>query len=115
VARRKRRRDRRESTADETANKAPKRVARAEEKRRADYEAQQRTLTKRQRLVGALGFIPLIGALGCNAGVSLLCTVPREWLLAIWAALFGSFLGITIRLVLERRKYQRGAASGRSA
>jgi hypothetical protein len=90
-------------------------VARAEEKRRADYEAQQRTLTRRQRLVGALGFIPLIGALGCNAGVELFCVVPREWLLAIWAALFGSFLGITIRLVLERRKYLRGAASGRSA
>jgi hypothetical protein len=114
MARRRRRRDRRETVAVET-HRPPRRLARAEEKRRADYEAQQRTLMRRQRLVGALGFIPLIGALGCNAGVELLCVVPREWLLAIWAALFGSFLGITIRLVLERRKYQRGAASGRSA
>jgi hypothetical protein len=115
MARRRRRRDRRETSADEVQNKAPRRLARAEEKRRADYEAQQRTLMRRQRLIGALGFVPLIGALGCNAGVEIFCVVPREWLLAIWAALFGSFLGITIRLVLERRKYHRGAASGRSA
>ena len=41
-----------------------------------------------------------------------LCQIPQEWWLAIWAALFGSFLGITIRLLLERRRYRRGVASG---
>ena len=115
MARRRRRRERRESASETAPSRSEKRVARAEGKRRADYEAQQRSLVRRQRLIGALGFIPLIGALGCNAGVDVLCAVPREWLLAIWAALFGSFLGITIRIVLERRKYNRGAASGRSA
>jgi hypothetical protein len=44
--------------------------------------------------------------------MQLLCQIPQEWWLAIWAALFGSFLGITIRLVLQRRKFERGAASG---
>ena len=45
-------------------------------------------------------------------GVQLFCQVPQEWWLAIWAALFGSFLGITIRLFLERRKFRREVASG---
>jgi hypothetical protein len=114
MARRRRRRDRKE-VAEIAPSKGDRRLARAEEKRRADYETQRQKLVRRQRFVGALGFVPLVGALGCNAGVELFCVVPREWLLAIWAALFGSFLGITIRLVLERRKYQRGAASGRTA
>jgi len=40
---------------------------------------------------------------------------PRDGWLLVWAALFGSFLGLTIRLVLERRKFERGAADGRPA
>jgi hypothetical protein len=114
MARRRRRRER-EARAEPGATKSEKRVARAEEKRRADFETQQRSLTRRQRIIGLLGFVPLAGALGCNAGVQLFCAVPREWLLAIWAALFGSFLGISIRIVLDRRKFRRGAQSGRSA
>jgi hypothetical protein len=110
VARRRRRRERRDAAEHRPAPE--KREKRSENKRRETFEAAQRSLRRRRTFIGALGFIPLTGALGCGVGVPLLCQVPQEWWLAIWAALFGSFLGITIRLVLERRKYQRGAVGG---
>jgi hypothetical protein len=88
------------------------REQRAEEKRRESFEASQLSLRRRRTFIGALGFIPIAGALGCGVGLQVLCQVPQEWWLAIWAALFGSFLGITIRLFLERRRFLRGAASG---
>jgi hypothetical protein len=111
VARHRRRRERR----DESEHRQPKperREKRAEDKRRETFETGQRSLRRRRTFIGALGFIPLGGALGCGAGIQVLCQVPQEWWLAAWAALFGSFLGITIRLVLERRRFQRGVASG---
>jgi hypothetical protein len=111
MARRRRRRDRRDA-AEHRPARPPKREQRADEKRRESFEASQLSLRRRRTFIGALGFIPLAGALGCGTGVQLLCQVPQEWWLAIWAALFGSFLGITIRLALERRKFQRGATSG---
>ncbi len=111
MARHRRRRDRRDAVEHRPA-RPPKREQRADEKRRESFEASQLSLRRRRTFIGALGFIPLAGALGCGTGLQFLCQVPQEWWLAIWAALFGSFLGITIRLALERRKFQRGAASG---
>lgn len=111
MARRRRRRERRDLIEHRPAT-PDKREKRADEKRRESFAADQRSLRRRRTFIGALGFIPLGGALGCGAGVQLFCQVPQEWWLAIWAALFGSFLGITIRLFLERRKFQRGPASG---
>jgi hypothetical protein len=111
VARRRRRRDRRDA-AEHRPAKPPKHEQRADEKRRESFEASQLSLRRRRTFIGALAFIPLVGALGCGVGVAFLCQVPQEWWLAIWAALFGSFLGITIRLFLERRRFQRGPASG---
>jgi hypothetical protein len=112
VARRRRRRERRDSTEHRPAQ--PLREKRTEDRRRLDvFEAGQKSLRRRRTFIGALGFIPLVGALGCSAaGIPLLCQVPQEWWLAIWAVLFGSFLGITLRLFLERRKFRRGVASG---
>jgi anti-sigma factor RsiW len=112
---RRRRRERRERRSGGTAENAPKRAPRTDDKRRATFLAQQRSLSRRRTIVGALGFLPLVGALGCTGGVDFLCAVPQQWWLAIWAAVFGSFIGITIRLFLERRKFERGAAAGRSA
>jgi hypothetical protein len=89
-----------------------KREKRTEDKRREAFDTGQKSLRRRRTFIGALAFIPLGGALGCGAGLQLLCQIPQEWWLAIWAALFGSFLGITIRLFLERRKFRRGVASG---
>ena len=111
MARRRRRRDRRD-TAEHHPPKAEKREKRSEDKRRETFEASQLSLRKRRTFIGALGFIPLGGALACIEGVQFFCQVPQEWWLAIWAALFGSFLGITIRLFLERRKFRQGLASG---
>ncbi|MDQ2912041.1 MAG: hypothetical protein M3T56_02180 [Chloroflexota bacterium] len=111
MARHRRRRERRDAIEHRPA--APdKRDKRSEDKRRQAFEADQRSLRRRRTFIGALGFIPLVGALGCGAGVQLSCQVPQEWWLAIWAALFGSFLGITIRLFLTRRRFLRGAAGG---
>ena len=92
-----------------------KRALRGAEKRRADFTAGQQRLARRRNFVGLLGFVPLAASLSCGTGTPLdaLCVVPREVWLLLWAALFGSFLGLTIRLVLERRKFEkaeRGAA-----
>ncbi len=95
-----------------------KRQVRDEERRRAAFAASQRRLTRRRTVVGALGFIPLAATLvpcGAAGPLDLLCAVPREWWLVIWAAAFGSFLGLTIRLILERRRFTRGAWRERSA
>src|SRR5438067_4769870 len=111
MARRRRRRDRRDA-AEHRPAKPESREKRSDERRRDSFEKDQRSLRRRRTFIGALAFIPLGGALGCGVGVQLLCQVPQEWWLAIWAALFGSFLGITIRLFLERRRFRRGVVSG---
>jgi len=111
VARRRRRRERRDAAEPRPA-KPEGREKRSDEKRRETFEADQKSLRRRRTFIGALAFIPLGGALGCGVGVQFLCQIPQEWWLAIWAALFGSFLGITIRLYLERRRFRRGLASG---
>lgn len=110
MGRRRKRRERRD--AGEARPAKPERRTHSEDQRRATFAAKQLSLRRRRTIIGALGFIPLAGALGCNVGVELLCVVPREAWLAIWAALFGSFLGITIRMFLERRRFLRGAAGG---
>ena len=112
MARRRRRRERRDATEHRPAT-PEKREKRSDDKRRQAFEAEQLSLRRRRMFILALTGIPLVGALGCGvAGVQFFCQVPQEWWLAIWAALFGSFLGITIRLFLERRRYLRGVASG---
>jgi hypothetical protein len=87
------------------------------EKRRLAFAERQRTLGRRRTIVGLLGFIPLLASLGCGTGTPLdaFCVLSRDVWLLIWAALFGSFLGLTIRLILERRRFERGTASGRPA
>jgi hypothetical protein len=60
---------------------------------------------------------PLAASLGCGnvPFLDVLCAIPTNFWLLIWAGLFGSFLGLTIRLVLERRRFQREAVTGPSA
>jgi hypothetical protein len=112
VARRRRRRDRRDAAEHRPAT-PEKREKRSDDKRLRAFEAEQLSLRRRRTFILALTVIPLVGVLGCGVvGLPFLCQVPQEWWLAIWAALFGSFLGITIRLFLERRKFLRGAPSG---
>lgn len=83
----------------------------APSRRAAEYAARVRRITRLRTFVGALGFLPLLAALACGgAAVPLLCDIPREWYLGIWAGVFGSFLGLTIRLFFERRAFARGAS-----
>jgi len=86
-----------------------KRADRDADKRRRAYLEQRKRLSQRRTVVGFLGFVPLLASLGCGTGTPLdvFCFLPRDVWLLVWAALFGSFLGLTIRLILERRKFQK--------
>ena len=111
MARRRRRRERRD-TGEHRPAKPVQREKRADEKRREAFAENQLSLRRRRRFIGALAFVPLLGTLGCSVGITPVCAVPQEWWFAIFAAVFGSYLGINLRLFLERRKFQREAASG---
>ena len=95
--------------------RSERRGSRSERKRQEALVARRRSLTRQRTVVGALAFIPLLGWVGCANGVAALCFVPYEWWLAIFSALFGAYLGLTIRLFRERRAAsQSGGASARS-
>ncbi len=65
-------------------------------------------IARTRTFVGFAGFAPLVLSLGCaSIDLGLLCAVPREAYLAVWAAIFGTFLGLTIRMWRERRAFQR--------
>ncbi len=53
--------------------------------------------------VGFCGLVPFAGSLACDAGLQLFC-LPWSWYMAIWAVVFGAFVGLSIRLVRERRR-----------
>ena len=64
---------------------------------------------KRTRtVIGLVGFVPLFASLFC---AGFLCAVPREIYLGLWAAIFGTFLGLTIRMWRERREFARQASA----
>lgn len=87
-----------------------KRALRDEEKRRLDYANRRRRLERQRNVIGFLAIVPLVFSVGCGSGTFLdaLCFLPRDVWLFVWAALLGSFIGLTIRLILERRRFQRG-------
>jgi hypothetical protein len=90
-----------------------KREKRTEDKRREAFDAERKSLLRRRRFVGALAFIPLLGAFGCSVDILPICQqIPGEWWWAAFAAILGSYIGINLRLFLERRKFRRGVASG---
>jgi len=109
--RRERRAVRGAHVTDRTEPAEPKRVDKAEERRRAKYAEDRRRLERRRTIAGLLALIPLTAwALQLPFGpLDFLGVPPRDGWLLVWAALFGSFLGLTIRLVLERRRFERGA------
>ena len=98
-----------------------KRADREAEKRRLAFAESQRTLMRRRTVIGllgvALGIVPFVVTFACPTGtpIDLLCAVPVNVWLLIWAASFGSFLGLTIRLILERRRFERGTTDERTA
>jgi len=67
---------------------------------------------KKWRGFGLLGgLVPLAGLTGCDIGLSIAC-LPREIYLGIWAAVVGGVVGLSIRLVLERRRFQQHPPPG---
>jgi hypothetical protein len=70
-----------------------------------EYKAREARLKKYRTVVGFVGLVPLVGSLACDGGLLLLC-IPWSWYMAVWAAVFGAFVGLTIRLVRERRQFE---------
>ena len=89
---------------------ARKRSAAKDKARRdAEFIARQKRTARTRTVVGAFGFVPLLASLACSStsGALPFCAIPREWYLALWAGVFGTFIGLTIRLYRERRAYER--------
>ena len=71
----------------------------------AEWKARETRLKRYRTVVGFLGLVPLVGLLACDGGLLLFC-VPWSWYMAVWAAVFGAFVGLSIRLVRERRQFE---------
>ena len=117
TARRKRLRGTRHSPVEgrRASHPAPRRTKadRAEDARRGQYEATTARLRRLRIAILAVGFIPLVGIVGCGTfGLAPACAVPRDWYFALWAAVVGSIVGLTIRLVLERRRFEHRTTVG---
>ncbi len=102
---RRRRRDRRRTDHPEPPRPAPKRAV---AKRRAEFEEKMARIRRTRTLVGFLGLLPLLVSLFPYGPFAL---VPREAFLLVWAAIFGSFIGLTIRMWRERRAFERAASA----
>jgi hypothetical protein len=118
---RKRRRERRDRDA-RALSRAPAaepttRVDKTDERRHAKYAQDRKRLERRRTIVGLLALLPLAAWAGQLpfSPLDFIGLPARDGWLLIWAALFGSFLGLTIRLILERRRFERAAANGRPA
>ena len=91
----------------------PGKADKAEVQRRERYEATALRLRRLRVGILAAGFVPIAGILGCGSlGISVACAVPKDWYFGLWAAVVGSIIGLTIRLVLERRRFEHGAGTG---
>ncbi|MEA2661335.1 MAG: hypothetical protein QOH08_907 [Chloroflexota bacterium] len=82
-----------------------KKKAGRREREIAEYRARETRLKRYRTMVGFLGLIPFAGSLACDLGVAVFC-VPWSWYMAVWAAVFGAFVGLSIRLVRERRRFE---------
>ena len=87
---------------------APARSKRAQPRREreiADWHGRDKRLNRHRTVAGFLGLVPLAGSFACDGGVPLFC-VPWSWYMAVWAAVFGAFIGLSIRLIRERRQFE---------
>ena len=76
-----------------------------QEKLLAEYRARELRLKRFRTVVGFLGLVPLAGSVACDGGLVLFC-VPWSWYMGLWAAVFGAFVGLSIRLFRERRRFE---------
>ena len=87
---------------------APARSKRAQPRRDrelAEWSQREIRLKRYRTVAGFLGLVPLAGSFACDAGVPLFC-VPWSWYMGLWAAVFGAFIGLSIRLIRERRQFE---------
>jgi len=90
------------------ARAGPARSKRAQPRRAqelAEWQAREIRLKRYRTVAGFLGLVPLAGSFACDAGLPLFC-VPWAWYMAVWAAVFGAFIGLSIRLIRERRQFE---------
>lgn len=77
----------------------------------AEHDARQRRIKKWRTVALFMGLVPLVGLATCDWGLLIAC-IPREIYLGIWAAIVGAVIGLSIRLVLERRRFEQQSPSG---
>jgi hypothetical protein len=104
VTSRRRRHDRRARTPDHPEPPRALPPKKGEQKRRAEFQARMARIARTRTIVGLAGFVPLFASVFC---VGPLCDIPREIYLGLWAAIFGTFLGLTFRMWRERRAFNR--------
>ncbi len=83
-------------------------MKKGEQRRKAEFQARLARIARTRTVVGFLGFIPLVASVFC---VGPLCEVPREIYLGVWAAIFGTFLGLTVRMWRERRAFDKAGSA----
>jgi hypothetical protein len=87
---------------------SPARSKRAQPRRErelAEWHGRETRLKRYRTVAGFLGLVPLAGSFACDAGVAFFC-VPWSWYIGLWAAVFGAFIGLSIRLIRERRQFE---------
>jgi len=77
----------------------------------AEHRARERRIKRWRTVALFIGLVPLVGSQSCEWGLALAC-IPREIYLGIWAAIFGAVVGLSIRLVLERRRFEQRSPPG---
>ncbi len=85
-----------------------------ERKRGREIAAHAATLArikKWRRVALFLGLVPFAGLTACDVGLAFAC-IQREIYLGLWAAIVGAVVGLSIRLVLERRRFQQESPTG---
>lgn len=77
----------------------------------AEHNARDQRIKKWRSVALFIGLVPLVGLTACDWGLAIAC-IPREIYLGIWAAIVGAVVGLSIRLVLERRRFEQQSPPG---
>ena len=81
------------------------------ERRVAAYHATIARIKKWRGVALLLGLVPFAGLTACDVGLAFAC-IQKEIYLGLWAAIVGAVVGLSIRLVLERRRFQQESQPG---
>lgn len=110
---RRERRPRRVETDRPSAHPTGERAgAKAEARRREETLRQRLAQLRRMRtIVGTAGFVPLLASFLSLSGVEVFRILSVDVYLALWAGIFGVFIGLTIWMWWERRTFIRRASA----